>query len=81
LLVITVPLLVVYTGEDPLSVCFNTVTILFMTHVDNAFYYMYFVLPECVRTRMEEAGRVEPTDEEAAAIGNIAISIVCTKIV
>eukprot|EP01046_Picozoa_sp_COSAG06_P013604 COSAG06_NODE_827_length_12062_cov_46.356182_2_plen_446_part_00 len=34
LLVITVPLLVVYKGGDALSVCFNTIAILFMTEIE-----------------------------------------------
>ena len=37
-----------------------------MTEIDNIFYF--FVLPERVRARVEEAGRVELTDQEAAAM-------------
>eukprot|EP01043_Picozoa_sp_COSAG02_P065535 COSAG02_NODE_9923_length_2074_cov_1.293165_4_plen_141_part_00 len=66
LLVITVPLLVLYKKGDALSVCFNTIAILFMTEIDNVFYF--FVLPERVRARVEAAGRVELTDSEAAAM-------------
>eukprot|EP01052_Picozoa_sp_SAG31_P045790 SAG31_NODE_8509_length_1439_cov_1.197015_2_plen_228_part_00 len=62
LLVISVPLLVVYKGGDALSVCFNTIAILFMTEIDNVCYH--FGLGEKTKARMEAAGRVVLTDQE-----------------
>lgn len=62
LLVISVPLLVVYKGGDALSVCFNTIAILFMTEIDNVCYH--FGLGEKTKARMEAAGRVVLTDKE-----------------
>jgi hypothetical protein len=75
LLTISVPLLVVYKGGDALSVCFNTIAILFMTEVDNVCYY--FALAERVRTRVEEAGRVELTEKEAAMLVRTKAIHVC----
>jgi hypothetical protein len=90
-LVVAVPVLVLFKGGDALSVCFNTIAILFLTEVtmwhaetvkcpirkglfsrysvpqiDNAAYAVG--LSERVRTRVEEFGRVELRDAEAAAL-------------
>jgi hypothetical protein len=94
-LVGAVPALVLVKGGDALSVCFNTIAILFLTEVictkfththsncempnpnlchaygpvpqiDNAAYAVG--LSERVRTRVEEFGRVELRDTEAAAL-------------
>lgn len=61
-----VPGLVLLQGGDALSVCFNTVAVLFMTEVDNIIFQV--ALPEQVRARVEEAGRVELGKVEQAAL-------------
>lgn len=65
-LVQTVPTLVLYKGGDALSICLNTVAILFMCDIDNIFFDL--VLGERVRARVEDAGRVELGDGEASAL-------------
>jgi hypothetical protein len=59
----TVGMLVVFRGGDSLSVCFNTVAILFMTEADNMAYH--FGLAEPQKARMETDGRVALTTEDA----------------
>jgi hypothetical protein len=56
-LVMAVPVLVALKGGDALSVCMNTVAVLFLTDVDEAVYA--FCLKEAVRSRVAEAGRVQ----------------------
>ena len=65
-LVVSVPFLVLYKGGDALSVCLNTVAILFLCDIDNIFFDL--VLGERVRARVEDAGRVELEDAEASAL-------------
>ena len=65
-LVIDVPVLVMFKGGDALSVCLNTVAILFLCDIDNIFFDL--VLGERVRARVEDAGRVELGDAEATAL-------------
>lgn len=65
-LVCTVPVLVLYLGGDALSVCFNTVAVLFTCELDNVAYSI--LLNERVKTRVEERGRVELEDEEAVVL-------------
>ena len=65
-LVITVPALVLFKGGDALSVCLNTVAILFLCDIDNIFFDL--VLGERVPARVEDAGRVELDDAEASAL-------------
>jgi hypothetical protein len=65
-LVLTVPILVVTKGGDALSVCFNTVAVLFLCEIDNIAYVMG--LSERVRARVEHMGRAELADVEAAAL-------------
>ena len=65
-LVTTVPILVLFKGGDALSVCLNTVAILFLCDIDNIFFEL--VLGERVRARVEDAGRVELEDGEATAL-------------
>jgi hypothetical protein len=67
----TVPLLVGFKGGDAMSVCFNTVAILFLCEVDNIVFTVG--LSERVRARVEGAGRVE--------LGHVAVeALVRTKI-
>ena len=56
-LVSCIVILVTRKGGDALSVCLNTVAVVFMTDVDNMAYAVG--LSEAVRSRVEEAGRVE----------------------
>ena len=65
-LVNTVPLLVLFKGGDALSVCLNTVAMLFLCEIDNMIYKVG--MAERTRTRVEEYARVELGDEEAAAL-------------
>ena len=53
-LVANVPMLVIFKGGDALSVCLNTVAILFLCDIDNIFFDL--VLGERVRARVENAG-------------------------
>jgi hypothetical protein len=64
-LILAVPMMVKLKGGDALSVCLNTVAILFLAEIDNAIYKVGF--SERVRTRVEEYGRVETSDREAVA--------------
>jgi hypothetical protein len=59
----TVAMLVVFRGGDSLSVCFNTVAILFMAEADNMAYH--FGLAEPQKARMETDGRVALTTEDS----------------
>jgi hypothetical protein len=63
MLVISIPLLVVFKGGDALSVCFNTIAVVFMCDIDNVCYTMG--MAEKVRARVELAGRVTLTKERA----------------
>ena len=65
-LVMNVPLLVLIKGGDALSVCLNTVAILFLCDIDNIAFAL--ALGERVRARVEDAGRVELDDDEASAL-------------
>ena len=65
-LVATVPNLVLLKGGDALSVCLNTVAILFLCDIDNIVFDL--ALGERVRARVEGAGRVELGSAEAAAL-------------
>jgi hypothetical protein len=65
-LVADVPMLVLLKGGDALSVCLNTIAILFMCDIDNIFFDL--ALGERVRARVEDAGRVELDDAEASAL-------------
>merc|ERR1712093_665666 len=65
-LVANVPFLVLWKGGDALSVCLNTVAILFLCDIDNIAFDL--VLGERVRARVEDAGHVELEDAEAAAL-------------
>ena len=65
-LVTAAPALVQYKGGDALSVCFNTVAVLFLCEIDNLLYAI--LLPERERARVEVEGRVELGEAEAAAL-------------
>ena len=62
----TVPFLVLFSGGDALSVCFNTLAILFLCDIDNIAYD--HGLSGRVRTRVEERSRVDLSDQEAVAL-------------
>ena len=49
-----------------MHVCLNVVAVLFLCEVDNAMYMV--ALNERVRARVEDAGRVELTDEDVALL-------------
>ena len=55
----TVSLLVVMRSGDSLSICLNTVAILFLAEADNMAYHLG--LAEAQKARMESAGRVALT--------------------
>merc|ERR1711969_199542 len=65
-LVCNVPILVMIKGGDALSVCLNSVAILFMCDIDNIAFAL--ALGERVRARVEDAGRVVLGDGEASAL-------------
>ena len=65
-LVLTAPILVLWKGGDALSVCFNTVAVLFLCEIDNLLYAI--LLPERERARVEVEGRVELSESEAVAL-------------
>ena len=65
-LVLTAPALVLWKGGDALSVCFNTVAVLFLCEIDNLLYAI--LLPERERARVEVEGRVELGESEAVAL-------------
>ena len=50
-LLLDVPILVLFNGGDALSICFNTVAILFLAEVDNVCFSV--MLPERTRARIE----------------------------
>jgi hypothetical protein len=77
-LMTVVPLLVVVHGSDALSVCFNTVAILFMTEIDNL---CYAALSRDLRERMEEAGRVTMTREQTTIMSRSRLIHVCGIVV
>ena len=65
-LTLAAPFLVLLKGGDALSVCFNTVAVLFLCEIDNLLYAI--LLPERERARVEVEGRVELGEAEAAAL-------------
>ena len=65
-LVTVAPILVLFKGGDALSVCFNTVAVLFLCEIDNLLYTI--LLPEREQARLEVEGRVELGEVEAAAL-------------
>lgn len=74
-LVLVVPTLVSELGGDALTVCFNTVAILFLTEIDNIAFRIG--LSERMRTLVEDAGRVDLNDATAAALVRMKIAHLC----
>ena len=54
------------SAGDALSICFNVVAILFLCEIDNVLFAV--LMPERFRTRVEQYGRVELGDVEAATL-------------
>ena len=75
-LVATVPFVVYCRAADSLSICFNTVAVLFLCEVDNAAYW--FLLGEKTRMRVEQRARVKLTDEEAARLSQSKFVHMCS---
>ena len=69
-----IPFLVWVLGGDALSVCFNTVAILFLVEIDTV---CYAGLPRRVRERMAEAGRLMLTEDQAASMARSKAVHVC----
>ena len=73
-LLVDIAPLVCTQGADALSVCFNTVAVLFICEIDTV---VYAGLPRRFKARMESVGRVVLTDEEADAMVNSQAVHVC----
>jgi hypothetical protein len=73
-LLVDIAPLVCTQGADALSVCFNTVAVLFICEIDTV---IYAGLPRRFKARMESVGRVVLTDEEADAMVNSQAVHVC----
>lgn len=73
-LLVVIPPLVWMQGADALSVCFNTVAVLFLCEIDTV---MYASLPRRFKARMESVGRVVLSDKEADAMVNSQAVHVC----
>lgn len=65
-LVMVTPTLVLLKGGDALSICFNTIAMLFLCEIDNLAYAVF--LPERLHARVEDEGRVELEEVEAVAL-------------
>ena len=63
---------------DALSICLNTLAILFLCDVDNLIFAVG--LPEHVRARVEEAGRVELDATQAAVLARTKPVHVCLMV-
>ena len=77
-LVATVPFVVYCRAADSLSICFNTVAVLFLCEVDNAAYA--FLLAERTRMRVEQRARIKLSDEEAAELSTTKSVHMCSII-
>ena len=64
-LLVDIAPLVWMQGADALSVCFNTVAVLFLCEIDTV---IYAGLPRRFKARMESVGRVVLSDEEADGV-------------
>jgi hypothetical protein len=71
----TAPVLVLYKGGDALSVCFNTVAVLFLCEVDNLAYAIG--LNEKVRAQLEVKGRIELSEVEADSLARSKLVHMC----
>jgi hypothetical protein len=72
--------LVILKGGDALSVCFNTVAIIFLVEIDNISYHVG--LGELQKARVESVGRVVLSDTEAKNLAwlkvmYVPITLVC----
>ena len=65
-LVGVIPTIVVIKGGDALSVCFNTVAVLFTLEIDNLAFKM--LISERIRAYVEAAGHVELTEAQREAL-------------
>jgi hypothetical protein len=65
-LVGVIPTIVVIRGGDALSVCFNTVAVLFTLEIDNLAFKM--LISERIRAYVEAAGHVELTEAQREAL-------------
>ena len=77
-----VPRLIGNKGGDALNVSLNTVAVLFLAEVDNAFYAL--ALSERTKVRVEEAGRVVLTEDERTSLQNtktVFLVIVFTNLI
>eukprot|EP01046_Picozoa_sp_COSAG06_P053457 COSAG06_NODE_9251_length_1946_cov_679.917848_2_plen_152_part_00 len=54
------------TAGDALSICFNTVAVLFLCEIDNMMFSIG--LPERIRERLEVVARVELNEDETAVL-------------
>eukprot|EP01043_Picozoa_sp_COSAG02_P060381 COSAG02_NODE_7878_length_2806_cov_7.132989_1_plen_486_part_00 len=70
-LVQSVPTLVLFKGGDALSICFNTVAILFLCDIDNIAFAL--ALGERMRARVEAVAPVEMDDAEACAMARTKV--------
>lgn len=86
-LVMTVPQLVLKLGGDALSVCFNSVAVLFICEIDNIVYAVG--LGERIRTRIEEEAHMELDSQQMSNMARtkavhatlIVLFIVCEVLV
>jgi hypothetical protein len=65
-------MLVLFRGGDALSICFNTIALLFMCEIDNLGYAI--LLGESMRARVELEGRTDLGEAEWT-------SLMCSKVV
>ena len=63
-----VPMVVEKRGGDPVSICMNTVAILFLLDVDNQCYS--YGLPDHIRAEVEEHGRVVLDEADVKFMSN-----------
>jgi hypothetical protein len=75
---VLVAALVLSKGGDALSVCFNTVAVLFLCEIDNLVYAIG--MGEKLRARVETDGRVELGEGEANALMLSKLQHVCVLV-
>eukprot|EP01043_Picozoa_sp_COSAG02_P070465 COSAG02_NODE_12489_length_1537_cov_2.862309_2_plen_235_part_01 len=56
-LLTSIPMMIMFGGADALTVCMNTVALMFLMDVDNLTFE--WMLPETLRTKVEEEGHIE----------------------
>jgi len=72
-------MLVLFRGGDTLSVCFNTIALLFMCEIDNLAYAI--LLSESMRARVELEGRMEIGDSQRTSLMRSKVAHVASLIV